>query len=122
MKLFQKEQEEIQNKNEKLEIINLIGNSFENIKDIVQNVVIMIATMGTSIPNLLNWIYNKKCIVFGPKECYEWSCIQYGVLQNYNCIYAPVEYVTISNGKQEMFDINVNLFTDFFVAELNKLL
>jgi hypothetical protein len=123
--IFNKILENIKNRNllnEKLEIINLIGNSFENIKDIVQNVVIMIATMGTSIPNLLNWIYNKKCIVFGPKECYEWSCIQYGVLQNYNCIYAPVEYVTISNGKQEMFDINVNLFTDFFVAELNKLL
>jgi hypothetical protein len=108
--------------NENLKIINLIGNSFENIKDIVKNVVLMMGIMGTSIPNLLNWIYNKKCVMIGPKECYGWQHIQFDVLQNRNCIFAPIEYVTISNGQQEMFDVNVNLFTEFFIIELNKLL
>lgn len=108
--------------NENLELINLIGYSFENIKDVVKDVILMIGIMGTSIPNLLNWIYNKKCIVIGPKECYVWNKIQFDVLHNHNCIYAPIEYVTISNGRQESFDIDVNLFSDFFVAELNKLL
>lgn len=108
--------------NEKLELINLIGYSFDNIKDILKNVVLMIGIMGTSIPNLLNWIYNKKYIVFGPKECYVWNTIQFDVLHNDNCIYTPVEYVTNTNGLQGFFNVDINLFSDFFIKELNKLL
>jgi hypothetical protein len=117
--------ENIKNKNllnENLEIINLIGRSFENIKDVVKNVILMIGTMGTSIPNLLNWIYNKKCIMIGPKECYGWSLIYFDALQNYNTLLAPVECVIFSNGQHEIFDINVDLFTTFFISELNKLI
>jgi len=108
--------------NEKIELINLIGNSFCNIKNILKNVILMVATIGTSIPNLFNWIYNKKVIVIGPKECYEWQTIQYDVLENYNCIYAPIKVVTESNIEKDLFNIDINLFTDFFISELNKLI
>jgi hypothetical protein len=72
--------------------------------------------------NLINWSYNVKTIVFGPIEAYDWTFQQYDVLKNYNAIICPKEYILTNNGLQEPFDINFDLYYDFFKNELNNLL
>jgi hypothetical protein len=58
-------------------------------------------------------MHHAQCIAFGPKECCSWTEIQNCALQNYNSGFAPVESVIFSNGQQESFDIDINLFTNF---------
>jgi len=101
---------------------NLIGNSFYNILEDVIRSKIFIGVIGTSSINLLNMIYNVKLIYFGPKEAYCFQHNQIDVLNNYDGIYCPIEITTTNNGRQEPFEINFDLYYDFFKNELNKLL
>jgi hypothetical protein len=70
----------------------------------------------------MNWIYNKKQLIFRPLEAYNWLNIYFDVLKNYNIIVLPKEYVLTNYGLQEPFDINFDLFNSFFIEELNKIL
>lgn len=48
--------------------------------------------------------------------------IQYNILQNYDVILTPIEYITFSNGLCSWFDVDFDLYYDFFKQELNKVL
>ena len=100
-------------KNKNLTFKNLLGEYFLNIKNKTIKSKIFIATFGTSVSNLMNWIYNTKIIVFGPIESYKWSSIQFDTLQNYNGIFSPKEYTLTNNGLQEPFDIDFELYYEF---------
>jgi hypothetical protein len=108
------------NENKNLIFKNLIGEYFFTIKNETIKSKLFIATFGTSVSNLINWIYNKKIVVFGPVEAYEWSNIQFKTLQNYNAIFSPKEYTLTNNGLQEPFDIDFDLYYDFLKNELIK--
>jgi hypothetical protein len=77
---------------------NFIGKNILYTKNNVINSKLFIHSFGTSVSNLLNWIYNIKTICFGPFEAYDWTTIQYTVLQNYNTIIIPKEYILTNNG------------------------
>lgn len=70
----------------------------------------------------MNWIYSSKCICFCPKEAYQWTDIQYNVLKNFNVIMCPIEYITVSNGLQNPFDVDFKLYYIFFKNKLDELL
>ena len=101
---------------------NFLGHDFFYIVNNTIKSKIFITTFGTSMSNLMNWIYNIKIIVFGPIEAYGWTFQQYDVLKNYNAIICPKEYILTNNGLQEPFDVNFNLYYNFFKNELNKIL
>jgi len=101
---------------------NFIGKNILYTKNNVINSKLFIHSFGTSVSNLLNWIYNIKTICIGPHEAYDWTTIQYTILQNYNTIIIPKEYILTHNGLQNPFDINFDQYYDFFKNELNKLL
>lgn len=123
------EQNEIVNKiiqnfdgNNNIIFNNYIGENFSTIKDKVIKSKIFISSAGTSISNLLNWIYNTKHIYFGPIESYNWLFQQYNILQNYDLIQVPKEYIKTKNGIQGPFDIDFDLFYAFFKKQLGGLL
>jgi hypothetical protein len=66
----------------------------------------------------MNWIYRTKFIVFGPIEAYNWTEIQFVVLQNYDCIYVPKNCIKISAGLQNPFDIDFDLYYEAFKKEI----
>jgi hypothetical protein len=98
---------------------NFIGESFNIIKNEVIKSKLFISTAGTSISNLLNWIYNTKQIYFGPIESYNWLFIQFNILKNNDLIVVPKEYIITDNGLQEPFDIDFPLFYDFLKKQLD---
>ena len=114
----------IQNFNEYKNIIfnNLIGDHFSSIKNNTIKSKLFLATFGTCSSNLMNWIYNVKILVFGPIEGYNWSDIQYDVLKNYDIIYSPKECTLTNNGLQGPFNIDFDLYYEFFKNKLNELL
>jgi hypothetical protein len=114
----------IQNFNEYTNIIfnNFIGDHFSSIKNNTIKSKIFLATFGTSASNLLNWIYNVKIIIVGPVEAYDWLVIHHDVLKNYDVICSPKEYTLTNNGLQEPFNIDFDLYYEFFKNKLNELL
>jgi hypothetical protein len=110
------------NKNKTIKFNNLIGQHFVHIRNQTVKSKLFIASSGTSVSNLMNWIYNIKVIGFGPKEAYNWKEIQYNILKNYDVVMCPIEYITTNNGLQDPFDINFDLYYHFFKNELCKLL
>lgn len=99
---------------------NLISKNVNELIGILINNKFSITTIGTSISNLCNWIYNIKCITFGPIESYGWKTIHHTVLKNHNFIYLPIEYITESNGLQNNFNIDYIKTYNFFKSELIK--
>jgi len=114
----------IQNFKECTNIIftNCIGDHFLSIKNNTIKSKLFLATFGTSASNLLNWIYNVKILAIGPVEAYGWDLIQYDILKNYDGIYSPKEYTLTNNGLQGPFDIDFDLYYEFFKNKLNELL
>lgn len=109
-------------KNNKIIFKNLIGDYFYSIKSKVINSKIFIAVLGTTMSNLINWIYNTKYIGFGPSSTYNWSAAQYNVLKNYDGIYSPIEFITAGEDIQSPFNINFDLYYDFFKIKLDELI
>ncbi len=106
--------------NNRITFNNLIGKPVnELIATFIHN-KISLTTIGTSISNICNWIYNVKCITFGPKESYVWKNIHHTILKKYNFIYLPIEYITESNGLQNNFNIDYIKTYNFFKSELLK--
>jgi hypothetical protein len=114
----------IQNFNEYKNIIfnNFIGDHFSSIKNNTIKSKLFLATCGTCSSNLLNWIYNVKTLTIGPVEAYDWIVIQYDVLKNYDATCSPKEYTLTNNGLQEPFNIDFDLYYEFFKNKLNELL
>ena len=106
--------------NNRIAFNNLIGKDMNELIAVLIHNKISLTTVGTSMPNICNWAYNIKCITFGPKESYQWQCIHYTVLKNYNYIYLPIEYITESNGLQNNFNVDYIKTYDFFKKELIK--
>ncbi len=109
-------------KSGRMEIVNMIG---ENIYDIFNHIYysnIIISTIGTSVPNLLNWFYNKKIIILGPPESYGWLDANINVIKNTSAIMPPKDYIVESNGLQGEFKININKFNQFINMHLRAAL
>jgi hypothetical protein len=73
---------------------NLIGEHFSLSFKRVMNVDLNICIEGTSISNLMNWIYKKKAI--GLSHTYYYKLvedIQYNCLKNFDMILPPIEYI-----------------------------
>ena len=94
----------------------------ESIKNNTIKSKLFLATCGTCSSNLLNWIYNVKTLTMGPVEAYDWLEIQYEVLKNYDAVCLPKEYTLTNNGLQEPFNIDFDLYYEFFKNKLNELL
>jgi hypothetical protein len=73
---------------------NLIGEYFSLSFKKVMNIDLNICIEGTSISNLMNWIYKKKTI--GLSHTYYYKLvqdIQYNCLKNFNMILPPINYI-----------------------------
>jgi hypothetical protein len=108
--------------NENVIFENFIGKKFCSIVNSTINSKLFISSFGTSVSNLMNWIYNTKQIVFGPLDSYNWLFIQYNILKNFDVIAVPKEYITLSNGLQEPFDVDYILFNTFLNEQINDIL
>jgi len=108
--------------NPKVVFNNLVGKSFYDVRKQTIKSKITVSPLGTSVGNLINYIWNTKLIFFGPKEAYQWKNITYDVLKNYDIIFAPIECITTDNGLQGPFNIDLDLYYDFFKNKLNELL
>jgi hypothetical protein len=92
---------------------NLIGKDFFYIIQKTINSNIFIATGGTSYVNLINWIYNKKCIFFFNTNLYKlYTNIQFEVIKNNNAFFTPIECIKNINAD---FQIDYILFLDYFL-------
>ena len=96
--------------------INYIG---ENILTIIQNIYktnMCILQMGTSVSNIMNWIYRTKCIVLCPSSFYRYQTIQYDVLKNFEAIWVPKEYNTYEGDNK--FNVDYDLFYNLLSCNL----
>jgi len=110
-------------KNNKIIFLNLIGENFLNSIEKIIYSDISILTIGTSLPNLANWIFNIKTICFGPTYMYAFVPeIQYILLNNYDAILVDKEYITDLDVNTHLFDINYDAFYSLFNVELNKII
>ena len=101
---------------------NLIGESiFLIIKKII-NIKFSILTGGTSISNLLNWIYKKNVIGLCNKHFYTLvNDIQYDCLKNYNLAIPPIDFIT--DAKDSNFYINdINKLNTWFINILEGMI
>ena len=103
---------------ERINFNNFIGYDIFDIFTKIINTHISIAIAGTSISNLMNWIFKINILVIGPLESYRWQDIQFNILKNYNCNFIPKEFIMESNGLQGDFDIDYNLFYPYFKDKL----
>ena len=110
------------NENKNIIFNNFIDTDFFDIVKKTINSKIFIGSHGTTTSNLMNWIYRSKFIVFGPIEAYNWAEIQFNVLQNYDCLYVPKEYIKLSTGLNNPFDVDFDLYYEFLKKEINQLI
>jgi len=104
--------------NTNITVENLINQDFYSIRDKILNVNLSIATFGTCVANLLNWIYNFKSIHYGLKSWYPLiNDIQYNCLHNYNVNILPIDYI-INVNELNTFDINYDLFYEFMIKNI----
>jgi len=97
---------------------NLIGHSFEQIQKEVIQANIMVATAGTSIPNLMNWIYYTKTIYLAHTALSPtFYDIQYNILHNHNGFFCPPEYIL--NRENGNFEVKNELFYDYWIKQMN---
>ena len=101
-------------KKSNIKFLNLIGESFFNIKKNTIKSKLFIACFGTTFSNLNNWIYNSKIMVFGPKKAYDWTPIQFDVLKNFNAIIFPKKYIISKKDIHGLFNVKFDLFYKFF--------
>ena len=97
---------------------NLIGKHFSLIFNKTMNTNCNIMIVGTSMSNLMNWVYNKKVIVLGSGLMYDIckSSINYLHL---DAILTPLEYITNSNSCN--FIVNdEDKFIEFLLNTLNS--
>jgi|688.fasta_scaffold82482_3 hypothetical protein len=99
---------------------NLIGKHFSVIFNETMHTDFNICIGGTSISNLMNWIYtDKKIICLCNKRFYTLiNEIQYDCLQNYNVFLPPIESVIDDNN--ENFYIDETIFFPFLFDKLNS--
>jgi hypothetical protein len=107
--------------NPKVLFKNYIGHSLFYIYKNTIRSKFYVASLGTSISNILNWIYNVKIICFGPKEAYQWQSIQYNVLKNYDGIYCPIDCIITDNGIQGPFNVDIELFYVFLKKYIDNI-
>jgi len=98
---------------------NLIGEDISFIMNSMNDCAFFICVGGTSVSNLMNWIYYKKAIAFCNKNFYQLvQSIQYDCLQNYEVLMPPIECVTeTSNGN---FVVNYEKLYPFFLRTINS--
>jgi len=98
---------------------NLIGKHFSLIFNKIMTTDCNICVAGSSISNLINWIYKKKTIALCCKSFYTLvQDIQYDCLQNYDVILPPIEYVKDSDNCN--FYIIGKKFLPFLFDTLNS--
>jgi hypothetical protein len=98
---------------------NLIGEHFSLSFKKVMNVDLNICIEGTSISNLMNWIYNKKVICLSSTIYYTHvQEVQYDCLKNYDVILPPIEY--IKDASNENFYVYGKKFIPFLLDTLDS--
>ena len=75
-----------------------------------------ILQMGTSVSNIMNWIYRTKSIVLCPSSFYRYQTIQYDVLKNFEVIWVPKEYNTYEDDNK--FNVDYDLFYNLLSCNL----
>ena len=83
---------------------NLLGQHFSSIFNKTMNTIFNICIAGTSITNLMWLVYHKKSVCLSCRSMYVLAYDFINVLQNYNVIFPPIEYITDSD--------NLNFFVD----------
>ena len=100
----------------KINFINLIGKDLLFGLNTIKMCNIMIVSVGTSIPNLTNWIFKNKINPLGPKWSYQWLPIQYDALRNFEFIETPFECIT--DNDDGTYNINYDKYYDFIRNKL----
>jgi hypothetical protein len=103
--------------------INLIGKNIFDIFPLIIDCHLCITTFGTSVSNLLNWIYDNKILSFAPKKCYEWLDMAYCILKKFSCITVPIEYINSDiNCVHDNFLVEFDKYYEFFKKVINSII
>ena len=106
-----------------IQINNLIGSNILVCFEEARNSDLCLATLGTSISNLSNWIFKNKVIFTGPTSCYGWQDIQYDIMNNKEGIYAPIEYmISEPDNRNISYNLKYPEASDFIIKELQSII
>ena len=106
-----------------IQINNLIGSNILNCFEESSNSDLCLATLGTSISNLSNWIFKNKIIVYGPTACYTWNSIQNDIMNNKEGIFLPIEFIISEpNNQQCNYNLKYEEASDFIIKELQSII
>ena len=106
-----------------IQINNLIGSNILVCFEEARNSDLCLATLGTSISNLSNWIFKNKVIFTGPTSCYGWQGIQYDIMNNKEGIYAPIEYmISEPDNRNISYNLKYPEASDFIIKELQSII
>ena len=109
----------INNVHRDIEMNNLIGSNILECFEEACNSDLCLATLGTSISNLSNWIFRNKVIFYGPSACYCWQPIQSNIMNNKEGIFLPIEFIISEpNNRESNYNLKYEEASDFVIKEL----